>query len=147
LLYDFENIPWKKFVIFASSTSSRGEGDINVGGTLNILKAILESVPAGYLNPWEEVRPGKDQILRELSASEVTTHEELCSLEADLRTSLRKSLRYIQLFEAKRFLFKDLLRSSAERAESTEIRGRFLDIKKTLEGVPVLVETPKEELD
>jgi len=118
-----------------------------VGGTLNILKAILESVPAGYLNPWEEVRPGKDQILRELSASEVTTHEELCSLEADLRTSLRKSLRYIQLFEAKRFLFKDLLRSSAERAESTEIRGRFLDIKKTLEGVPVLVETPKEELD
>ena len=118
-----------------------------MAGALDILKTILETVPGGYIDPWSEVRPGVDKILKQLSPEEVRSHEDLCELESALRSSLRKSLRLIQLFESKRFLFKDQLRLSDERAESSEDRGFALDVRKTEDGVPVLVESPLESLD
>ena len=114
---------------------------------LDVLKAIMEGIPPGYIEPWDGVRPGKDRILRKLTEEEIRAHEELCSLEAELRASLRKSLRYIRLFESKRFLFKDRLQLSSEQAESAENRGYVLDLRKTEDGTPVLVEISADDLE
>ena len=108
---------------------------------LDLLKALLEGVPSGFVDLWSPVKEGQDKVIKELTQEEISEYEELHSLESDLRSSLKESLRLIQLFESKRFLFKDKLRLSEERAESADRRGCVLDVRKDPDGVPVLVET------
>lgn len=116
-------------------------------GTLEVLKSILEQIPPGFTSPWIPLRPIKDRILRELSVEEIRDHEEVCELESELRASLRRSLRYIQLFESKRFLLLDKVRMSDERADSAEARGKVLGFRKTVDGDRVLVESEIEEME
>jgi len=106
----------------------------------DVLKSILETVPPYYREPWEDVNPREERILRKLTESEVKTHEEVCGLDADLRASLCSSLRLMKLFEAKQFLFIDSIRLSDERAETAEGRGKHIGFRRAPDGTRVLVE-------
>ena len=116
-------------------------------GPFEALRFLLESIPPGSEKFWYDLCPGKDRVLRELSSEEIQKHEELCSLESELKASLRKSLRYVRLFESKRFLMADGLRMSLEQAETAESRKCILGLRKTAQGRHVLVETSMEDME
>jgi len=129
--------------VSAAGTGEEGR----MPGILDALRALLQGVPAGFMEPWSDVRPGLDKVLRDLSPEEIHGHEEICALESELRASLRRSLRQLRLFEAKRFLLLDNLRTSDERAETAEARNRVLGFRKTLDGNHVLVESSLEDME
>lgn len=105
-----------------------------------VLKAIIESIPQGFIDPWLPMDPESDTVIRPLKPEEIEAYDELWHLESELRASLRKSLRLMNLLESKRYLFSDNLKLSSERIETAEMRGKFVALRKDFEGVPILVE-------
>ena len=119
-------------------------GEDKMSSTIEVLKTILESIPPGIGIPWHPLIEGKDAVLREITAEEKISHEEICNLDSELRAHLWKSLRLIRLFEAKKTLLLERLYSSDERAETADIRNRAIGFRRTNDGKYVLVESSIE---
>lgn len=115
-----------------------------MSSTIDVLKTILESIPPGIGTPWHPIVDGRDTVIREITDTEKAAHEEICDLDSELRAHLRRSLRLIRLFEAKKTLLLENLYSSDERAETADMRNRALGFRRTEDGKYVLVESSVE---
>jgi len=116
-----------------------------MASALDALKLLLEQVPPGHIDYWYTLRPKYERVIRNLTDAEIQEHEQICSMDEDLRALLKRSLRLVRLIEAKQTMLCESLICSNELLESAEARGKIIGLRKSEEDIPVVVEMDPED--